>query len=449
MTKSLGAEGRSPRSDREKIRDFQRKLYLKAKREKKFRFYSLYDKIMSKRFINEAYQQVKAKGGAAGIDGITIQEIEKRGRDKYLEEIIEELKERTYKPSPVRRVYIPKANGKKRPLGIPTIKDRIVQTSCKMVIEPIFEADFEDSSYGYRPQRSAHDAIKAIKRCLKSGQTKVYDADIESFFQNIPHHKLLILIGMRISDSKVIHLIKMWLKAPVEDKGRMEGGKRNKKGTPQGGVISPLLANIYLHLLDKTVNRMESMYDYYKVEMIRYCDDFLIMSKMVPKRAISKIANVLKRMELAISEEKTRELDAREEPFDFLGFTIRYDRGLYGRGSKYWNIIPNKEAEKRIRRRIAEYLKYVSYAPPQVVAKGLNEIIRGWINYYSVEGTSYPNKAKRNLRYYLINKLNRYYNRKSQRKSRLHGQEAFKKLVSHYGLIDPTKYAVAGLSVKT
>ena len=450
MTENLGAKQKSQMSDKERVRDLQRKLYLKAKQEKKFRFYSLYDKVMSKRFINEAYKRVKSKGGAAGVDGITFKEIENRGIEKYLSDIKVELKERTYKPSPVRRVYIRKSNGKNRPLGIPTIKDRIIQTSCKMVIEPIFEADFEESSYGYRPKRSAHDAIKAIRRHLKSGKTKIYDADIESFFQNIPHDKILILIGTRISDKNVIHLIKMWLKAPIEENGRITGGKRNRKGTPQGGVISPLLANIYLHLIDKSVNRMRSTSEYYKVEMIRYCDDFILMGKQIPKVVIGKIDNMLKRMELRVNKEKTRMINAKKESFEFLGFTIRYDKDLYERDRKYWNIIPSKESEKSVRKKISIYLKRSGHLPPQDIVKGLNEIIRGWINYFSIAGISYSSKAKRNLRHYLLNRLYRYYNRKSQRKSRLHNsQKAFGKLVRQYGLIDPTKMTFAVTTAKT
>jgi group II intron reverse transcriptase/maturase len=399
--------------------------------------------------MNEAYKRVKSKGGVAGVDGITFKEIENRGIKEYLSEIKLELKERTYKPLPVKRVYIRKSNGKKRPLGIPTIKDRIVQTSCKMVIEPIFEAAFEESSYGYRPKRSAHDAIKAIRKHLESGKTNIYDADIESFFQNIPHDKILILIGTRISDKNVIHLIKMWLKAPIEENGRISGGKRNRKGTPQGGVISPLLANIYLHLLDKSVNRMKSTCEYYKVEMIRYCDDFVLMGKQIPKTVIEKIDNILKRMELRVNKEKTRTINAKKEALEFLGFTIRHDKDLHGRDRKYWNIIPSKESEKRVRKNIAEYLKRKGHLPPQKIVKGLNEIIRGWINYFNIAGISYSSKAKRNLRHYLLNRLDRYYNRKSQRRSRLYSHNAFGKLVSQYGLIDPTKMTCALTTSKT
>jgi len=209
---------------------------------------------MSKKFLLEAYYRVKANKGSAGIDGKGFGNIEEIGLYTFIEEIHNELKNHTYKPEPVKRVYIPKANGKERPLGIPTIKDRVVQMSCKIVIEPIFEADFEDNSYGFRPKRSAKDAIKAIKTNLKEGKTEILDADLSSYFDTIPHDKLMSLIGQRISDKYVLRLIKMWLKTPVSENGKLQGGKKNKVGTPQGGVISPLLANIYLNLLDKIVN---------------------------------------------------------------------------------------------------------------------------------------------------------------------------------------------------
>jgi len=227
LTTSLQKERTAQKSDGEKIRDFQRKIYLKAKQEKGYRFYVLYDKIRSKRFLKEAYKRVKANGGAAGVDGETFQEIEEYGTERYLRKIQEELEEKSYRPSPVKRVYIPKANGKERPLGIPTIKDRIVQMTCKLVIEPIFEADFEDSSYGFRPKRSAEGAIRTIKKAMQKGKTEVLDADLSSYFDTIPHDKLMITVAQRISDKNVLHLIKMWLKAPVKDE--REGGSAKEE----------------------------------------------------------------------------------------------------------------------------------------------------------------------------------------------------------------------------
>ncbi len=232
----------------DKVRTLQRKLYRKSKQEKDFRFYSVYDKVSSLPFLEEGYRRLRSNKGAGGYDGISFGDIESYGIEKYLQEIQLELKSGDYTPSPVQRVYIPKANGKKRPLGRPTIKDRIVQMSCKLVIEPIFEADFEDMSYGFRPKRSASQAVTEIKNHLKAGRTTVFDADLSSYFDTIPHGKLLSLIEKRISDHRIIKLIRMWLRSPVVEDGLfVEGsGKRNRVGTPQGGVISPLLANIFL-----------------------------------------------------------------------------------------------------------------------------------------------------------------------------------------------------------
>jgi len=239
-------------SAEERVRIFQRKLYSKAKQEKGFRFYVLYDKLTVGYFLIEAWRRVKLNKGIAGYDKKSFADIEEYGVEEFLNEIQQELKDETYKPSPILRVYIPKANGKMRPLGIPTIKDRVVQMCCKLIIEPIFEADFEDCSHGFRPKRSAHGAIKAIKTNLKSGRTEVYDADLSGYFDNIPHDKLMYLVETRITDKRVLKLIKMWLKAPSFEDNKLH---KSKKGTPQGGVISPLLANIYLNLIDKAVNR--------------------------------------------------------------------------------------------------------------------------------------------------------------------------------------------------
>lgn len=257
----------------EKIRKFQRKLYQKAKQEEEFRFYLLYDKVYRLDILSHAYRLVRANKGAPGIDWVAFEAIEKEegGAEKYLESISEELKGKTYKPMPVRRVYIPKSDGGKRPLGIPTVKDRIVQMAAKLVIEPIFEADFQENSYGFRPKRNAHQAIEDITLHLNKGYTQVIDADISKYFDTIPHDKLLKLVTKRIVDKHILKLIKMWLNAPVVEE-REDGKKEyrgNDKGTPQGGVISPLLANIYLNVLD-TLWKVKEIEEKMRARLVRY-----------------------------------------------------------------------------------------------------------------------------------------------------------------------------------
>ena len=428
-------------SDARRVQDFQRNIYRKAKQEKEFRFYALYDKVRLPYFLREAYKRCKANKGTAGVDGMYFKDIEKSGVEAFLLEISQELENKTYKPQAVLRVEIPKANGKTRPLGIPTIKDRVVQMATKLVIEPIFEADFEDSSHGFRPRRSASKAIEQIKGNLKAGKSDVFDADLSAYFDTIPHKELMHLIAIRISDKHILHLIKMWLKAPVMIDGRPTGGKKNKVGTPQGGVISPLLANIYLHLLDRCVNRIKGLFQINGVKIVRYADDFVLMARKIPDVCYDKLYDMLNRMKLRLNTEKSKIVSAQEESFDFLGFSFCYSNDLMGRPTKYWNVEPSDKSLKKVRANISEYLNSNGHKAPYIVVRDLNAILRGWINYFSIAKVSYPNKAKRKLRYYLCDKLQRYYKRKSQRKCKLYNRGAFKVLVQKYGLIDPTKYA--------
>jgi RNA-directed DNA polymerase len=443
LADSLQTKPKAQKSDTEKIRDFQRKLYLKAKQEKEFRFYVLYDKVRDIGFLREAYRRVKENKGAAGVDHVTFADIEQKGIEEFLDGIKQELETKTYKPSPVLRVYIPKANGKLRPLGIPTIKDRVVQMACKMVIEPIFEADFEDSSYGFRPKRSAKNAISEVKKNLQAGKHQIFDADLQSYFDSIPHDKLMIILGKRISDRNVLHLIKMWLKSPVIEDGKISGGKKNKQGTPQGGVISPLLSNIYLHLLDRIVNQKDSVFSRYGVKIIRYADDYLLIGKRIPDQVSEYMKKILSRMELKLNEEKSKLVDARETSFDFLGFTVRYDCSRYAKERRYWNVIPSKKAEKKFRSTIDTYLKKSLHLGEEELVKGLNEKIRGWVNYYTIPGVSYMNESRQKLSYYLGIKLQWYYQRKSQRKSKLSNQKAIKVLIKRYGLLNMAKSSIS------
>ncbi len=436
----LSQKKRKDMSSQERVRLLQLKLYLKAKQERGYKFYVLYDKIFQKHILDEAYKRSKSKNGSPGIDKQSFTDVEEYGRIKFLAEISEELRKRTYKPQAVKRVWIDKENGGQRPLGIPTIKDRVVQQACKMVIEPIFEADFDDSSHGFRPKHSAKDAIIEIKDNLKQGQQTVYDADLSKYFDTIPHDKLEITLKERIADPRVLHLIKLWLKVPiVEEDGKYTGGKSNTKGTPQGGVISPLLANIYMNLLDRIVNNPKGYFSKRGVKMIRYADDFILMSKHIEQETIITVHNYLDRMGLIINTDKSKLVDAREEAFDFLGFTFRYDQSPFSNWGKFWNVFPKAKSQKKIRQKINFKLKSIGHYPAGLVVKELNPIIRGWMNYYKIEKVSYTQVALKDLENYMRNRLFRYYNRKSQRKSSMFGKQAFNILVEEYGLIKPYK----------
>lgn len=427
-------------SSKERLRLLQLKLYFKAKQEKRYKFYVLYDKLSLGYTLEQAYKRCRSNDGSPGIDGMTFKDVEEYGVQRFLDELGEELRTRTYKPEPVKRVWIEKENGGKRPLGIPTIKDRVAQQACKMIIEPIWEADFADSSYGFRPKRSAADAVRHIKENLKSGQHDVYDADLSKYFDTIPHDKLEVALKERITDPRVIHLIKLWLKVPiVEEDGRYTGGKRHKRGTPQGGVISPLLANIYMNLLDRIVNKAGGYFARQGIRMIRYADDFILMSKHIGQDSLERLHHYISRMGLTINEDKSRKVKAREQSFDFLGFTFRYDISLFNRDKRFWNVFPRVKSQKKIRQKVNTKLKLIGHLQAELIPLELNPIIRGWMNYYRIDKVSYTQVAFRELDKYLRRRLDRFYQRKSQRKSKLHGQQAYELLTRKHGLIVPYK----------
>ena len=426
----------------ERVGMLQEKLYCKAKQERDYKFYVLYDKMFIPYMLKEAYSRVKANGGSPGIDGQNFQDIEVYGMEKFLHDLGEDLRKRSYKSQAVKRVWIDKANGGKRPLGIPTIRDRVAQAVCKMIIEPIFEADFEECSYGFRPERSSKDAMKAIKEHLQEGKTEVLDADLSSYFDTIPHDKVIKVLQLRIADKRILDLIELWLKSPIYEDGQYKGGKKQQVGTPQGGVISPLLANIYMHLVDRIVNNEQGIFHKAGIKIVRYADDFVLLGKRITKEAMEKLRSILARMGLTLNEQKTQQIEAKHTAFNFLGFTIRYDRDIHGRKNRYWNIIPSVKSESKIKEKLKEFLRRSGHFNPKQVAAGLNTILRGWLNYFDIPKTSYPAMSKRDIRYYLVESLYRYYNRKSQRRSRLYGTQAFELLVYKYGLIDPTKYNV-------
>jgi RNA-directed DNA polymerase len=439
---SLFKKGKRSMSAAERVSQLQEKLYCKAKQERKYKFYVLYDKMYIGYMLEEAYRRVKISDGAAGVDRQDFEGIEEQGLEGFLKDLGEDLRKRHYRPSAVRRIWIDKADGSKRPIGIPTIRDRVAQMVCKLIIEPIFEADFEECSYGFRPNRSSKDAMRVIKEHLQSGKTEVLDADLSAYFDTIPHDKLQIVLRQRISDPRILELINLWLKSLVYEDGQCTGGKKQKTGSPQGGVISPLLANIYMNLVDRIVNDSRKLFYQAGIKMVRYADDFVLMGKRITQEAEDKLREILGRMGLKLNEGKTRKVQAEQTAFNFLGFTVRYDRDTFGRNKGYWNIIPSHKSGKKIREKVHDFLGRSGHLAPRLVTQGLNGLIRGWLNYYDIPGVSYPAMGKRMLGHYLYQRLNRYYNRKSQRRSRLYGQQAFEKLVYKYGLINPTKYYV-------
>jgi RNA-directed DNA polymerase len=369
----------------EKIRTLQRKLYCKAKAEPAFRFYALYDKICREDILHHAYLRARANAGASGVDGVTFAQIELDGVDKWLAGLREDLVSRMYRPQAVRRVRIPKPGGGERPLGIPTIRDRVVQTAAKLVLEPIFEADMEDSAYGYRPKRGATEAIRQAHQHLIRGYTDVVDADLSSYFDTIPHPELMKSVARRICDRHVLHLIKMWLKVPIEDSDgdgtrRVSGGKNNVRGTPQGGVASPLLANIYMNRFLKHWRRA-GRGAAFEAHIVNYADDFVILSRGCASEALAWTKGVMTRLGLAINEAKTSVKDARTERFDFLGYTFgphRHSRD----GRPYLGASPSSKSLQRLKAKVSDVLVPGNKGPWPAVRDRLNSLLAGWSAYF-------------------------------------------------------------------
>jgi len=370
----------------EKVRTLQRKLYLKAKAEPEFRFYQLYDKVWRADILTCAYALARANKGAPGVDGVTFAQIEEAGLEGWLSGLREELRQKTYRCQPVRRVMIPKAGGGERPLGIPTIRDRVVQTAVKLVIEPIFEADFEPNAYGYRPGRSATDAIREVHGLLCQGYSDVVDADLSKYFDTIPHGALMQCVARRIVDRMILHLIKMWLQAPVEERDRagrrlMTGGKKTKRGTPQGGVISPLLANLYMNRFLKHW-RLTERTQAFRARVVSYADDFVILSRGHAAEALTWTKAVLTQLGLTLNEAKTSLKDAGKERFDFLGYTFGPHRHRKD-GRWYLGASPSRKSVQRIKDKVGALLKPRNVGTWQDVRGDLNRLLRGWSGYFS------------------------------------------------------------------
>jgi group II intron reverse transcriptase/maturase len=376
------------------IRTLQRKLYRKAKQEPACRFYALYDKVYRADILSHAYNLVRANKGSAGIDGVTFEAIEDgEGVVAFVAALAEALRNKTYHPDPVKRVMIPKRDGSKRPLGIPTIRDRVAQMAVKLVIEPIFEADFCETSYGFRPKKSAHDAVDAATYAMNKGHTVVIDADLSKYFDTIPHANLMAVVAERICDGAILHLIQMWLKAPVmeEDKDgtkrNIGGGKGNSKGTPQGGVISPLLANLYLHILDRIWERRQ-LHQRMGARIVRYADDIVILCRKQPEEVMAVLRRILERLGLTLNEAKTKTINAYEGKFDFLGFTIWMGKGRKT-GRYYPHVQPSKKSLQSIKDRVTQLTQGErTIMPIDWIVNEVNATVRGWVGYFHYRNCS-------------------------------------------------------------
>jgi RNA-directed DNA polymerase len=402
----------------EKIRMLQKKLYCKAKEEPGCRFYLLYDKIYRDDILAHAYALAKSNAGAPGVDGESFERIESMGLGGWLTGIRNDLRNKTYTPQPVRRVMIPKAGGGQRPLGIPTIRDRVVQAAAKVVIEPIFEADLESSAYGYRPKRSAQEAIEKVHRLICNGYTDVVDADLSKYFETIPHGELMKSVARRIVDRDVLHLIKMWLTVPVEERGedgksQWTGGAGCTRGTPQGGVISPLLANIYMNRFLKywRISKRDAVY---RAAIVAYADDFVILSCGHAAEAMEWTQMVMSKLGLVLNETKTSIRNARRERFNFLGYS--FGPHCFTRtGNWYLGASPSKRSVARLKLRVYDILRPRNTGVWPDVRDQLNSVLRGWSGYF---GYGTVSRAYWTVNQYVYERVRHFLRRRHKESSR-------------------------------
>ncbi|MEI7706000.1 MAG: group II intron reverse transcriptase/maturase [Deltaproteobacteria bacterium] len=375
-----------------KLDELRGKLYSKAKTEPAFRFYALYDKVCRWDVLTEALRISRERNGAPGVDGLTFDQIREYGEERWLQELQRELQEKTYRPQPVRRVLIPKPGGGERPLGIPTIKDRVAQTAAKLILEPIFEADLNDAAHGYRPGRSAVQAVQKVHQELRRRRTKVVDADLSKYFDTIPHAELMTCLARRMADTVMLHLVKMWLKVPVEERDkqrrrRYSGGKRSKCGTPQGGVISPLLANIYINRMLKAFAKSDLM-KRCGARIVNYADDFVVLCEHSPAAVLVEVRRWIVGMKLELNEAKTCLRNAWKEPFRFLGY--EFGPLVYRpTRTRYLGARPSKQAMEKVRQRVSEILWRGRTERWPDICRELNQYLTGWAAYFAYD-TAYP-----------------------------------------------------------